>query len=200
MGSRNAFITSSYTVIFVTAFVYLRPRYLQYRKDEMKRIGQAEFSTDSNSRWFSTTRTSTAEGAPPPAHRNMFQTLGDAFRDGAIDDEAELDELEAKKAERAAKLAMLATEAVPADKTEPTRVSFWSPGENKPMQLSSAVEEDEGSEASLDEISGTESPDDGSAVDDDGQRQEGDANASGADLLSSVVSESKPFDASMHFF
>ncbi|GKY92089.1 hypothetical protein MPSEU_000180300 [Mayamaea pseudoterrestris] len=198
---------------FWNAFVYLRPRYLQYRKDEMKRMGQAGESTN-NSRWFSSTRSSDAEGSPKPAtplapagHRNIFQTFGDAFRDGAIDDEAELDELEVKKAERAAKL----TAATPSDdaiteRTEPTRVSFWSTGDNsKPMQPSSTADEDEVLDRGFNEAA-ENGPDDGSAlsedpyVTEDEQADENEAHASADELLSSLVNESKPFDPNMHFF
>lgn len=184
-------------VLSLTAFVYLRPRYLKYRKDEMKKLGQTPVSTEShNSKWFSINRVSQVEGAPSMGHRNMLQTLGDAFRDGAIDDEAELDELEARKSRAAQAAASAAVEV--AERTEPSKVSFGATDEQKPVTRSSTVNEDDSSEKSLNDIS---DPDGASEISAGEQRADGEASGAGGDqLLSSLVDESKPFDSSMHFF
>jgi hypothetical protein len=81
--------------------VYLRPRYLQYRQDEVKKtraslaassinISSATAPLSTVTSNFEEPSSSRDSEAPPAPRKNVFQTIGEAFRDGAIDDEREL--------------------------------------------------------------------------------------------------------------
>ncbi|GKY92002.1 hypothetical protein MPSEU_000171800 [Mayamaea pseudoterrestris] len=77
------------------ALVYLRPRYLQYRKDETKRRKlEEQIMPKPATQEANSTCSDEAEKEPSQplraSQKSRLQTLGDTMRDGAVDDEAEL--------------------------------------------------------------------------------------------------------------
>jgi hypothetical protein len=81
-------LLSAHTIV---AFVYLRPRYLQSRKDEQRKTKQTTLG-DTTTGLFTSAE---SEGPQLPSKKGIFQTMGDAFRNGAIDEEKDLSSLEA---------------------------------------------------------------------------------------------------------
>ena len=85
-------MTSSVSfVVCASALVYLRPRYLQYRRDEAKRRKRKE-QLAATSPITETAPASYDDSSPPvrASQKTVLQAISDAFRDGAADDEEEL--------------------------------------------------------------------------------------------------------------
>ena len=79
-----------------TGIVYLRPRYLQFRKDEAKRRRREELGLSTfASEGYAGSRESDSKDSGQRQSKTILQTIGDTFRDGAIDDEKELMYVEA---------------------------------------------------------------------------------------------------------